>query len=80
MKIEPFVLERWMTAHELSATHDIAESGILPLSARELLSFEPPEKRDATRYDRFHWQPADQRTALQAQPGGGVELLVGIAR
>ena len=39
MKIEPFALERWMTAHELSATHDIAESGILPLSANDLLAF-----------------------------------------
>ncbi len=47
MKIEPFVLERWMTAHELSATHDIAESGILPLSTNDLISFEEPEEREA---------------------------------
>ena len=47
MKIEPFVLERWMTAHELSATHDIAESGILPLSLDDLISFEEPEAREA---------------------------------
>ncbi len=47
MKIEPFALERWMTAHELSATHDIAESGILPLSANDLLAFEEPEDRRA---------------------------------
>lgn len=47
MKIEPFVLERWMTAHELSATHDIAESGILPLSLEDLISFEEPEGREA---------------------------------
>jgi hypothetical protein len=30
MKIEPFLLERWMTTHELKASYDIAESGILP--------------------------------------------------
>ena len=45
MKIEPFFLERWMTAHELSATYDIAESGILPLSTNDLLAFEEPEER-----------------------------------
>jgi aspartate/methionine/tyrosine aminotransferase len=47
MKIEPFLLERWMTAHELSATYDIAESGILPLSLNDLLAFEGPEERQA---------------------------------
>ena len=47
MKIEPFVLERWMTAHELSATYDIAESGILPLSTNDLLAFEELEERQA---------------------------------
>jgi aspartate/methionine/tyrosine aminotransferase len=47
VKIEPFVLERWMTAHELSATYDIAESGILPLSTDDLLAFEEPEERQA---------------------------------
>ena len=47
MKIEPFVLERWMTAHELSASYDIAESGILPLSTNDLLAFEEPEERQS---------------------------------
>jgi hypothetical protein len=47
MKIEPFLLERWMTAHELSATYDIAESGILPLSLNDLLAFEEPDERKA---------------------------------
>jgi aspartate/methionine/tyrosine aminotransferase len=45
VKIEPFVLERWMTAHELSASYDIAESGIRPLSTTDLLAFEGPEER-----------------------------------
>ena len=45
MKIEPFALERWMTAHELSASYDIAESGILPLSTNDLLAFVGPEER-----------------------------------
>jgi aspartate/methionine/tyrosine aminotransferase len=36
-----------MTAHELSATHDIAESGILPLSLDDLISFEEPAEREA---------------------------------
>jgi aspartate/methionine/tyrosine aminotransferase len=47
VKIEPFALERWMTAHELSASYDIAESGILPLSTNDLLAFERPEERQA---------------------------------
>jgi aspartate/methionine/tyrosine aminotransferase len=47
VKIEPFALERWMTAHELSARYDIAESGILPLSTNDLLAFEEPEERKA---------------------------------
>jgi aspartate/methionine/tyrosine aminotransferase len=34
-----------MTAHELSASYDIAESGILPLSTNDLLAFEEPEER-----------------------------------
>jgi aspartate/methionine/tyrosine aminotransferase len=36
-----------MTAHELSARYDIAESGILPLSTNDLLAFEEPEERQA---------------------------------
>ena len=45
MKIEPFLLERWMTRHETHVRFDIAESGILPLSTEDLLSFEPPSER-----------------------------------
>ena len=45
MKIEPFALERWMTAHETRVRYDIAESGICPLSMSELLAFEPESQR-----------------------------------
>ena len=48
MKIEPFLLERWMTRHETHVKYDIAESGILPLSTNDLLGFEPDEERAAT--------------------------------
>jgi len=48
MKIEPFLLERWMTRHETHVKYDIAESGILPLSTQDLLNFEPVEERAAT--------------------------------
>jgi aspartate/methionine/tyrosine aminotransferase len=48
MKIEPFLLERWMTRHETHVKYDIAESGILPLSTNDLLSFEPEGERAAT--------------------------------
>jgi aspartate/methionine/tyrosine aminotransferase len=48
VKIEPFLLERWMTRHETHVQFDIAESGILPLSTNDLLDFEPVETRAAT--------------------------------
>src|SRR5262245_51454506 len=48
MKIETFLLERWMTRHEMNVRYDIAESGILPLSTNDLLAFEPPEQRQDT--------------------------------
>jgi aspartate/methionine/tyrosine aminotransferase len=58
VKIEPFLLERWMTRHETHVRYDIAESGILPLSTDDLLGFEPPADRTAT------------QTALLALPLG----------
>ena len=45
MKIEPFALERWLTAHELHVEYDIAESGIYPLTARDLLGLLPEHER-----------------------------------
>ena len=47
-KIEPFALERWMTAHELNVKYDIAESGICPLTARELLAMQEAGDQEAT--------------------------------
>jgi aspartate/methionine/tyrosine aminotransferase len=48
MKIEPFALERWMTTYETMVAYDIAESGIFPMTIRELLDLEPPAARDQT--------------------------------
>ena len=48
VKLEPFLLERWMTRHETNVKYDIAESGILPLSMNDLLDFEPVGERAAT--------------------------------
>src|SRR6187399_1879887 len=48
MKIEPFLLERWMTRHETHVRYDIAESGILPLSTQDLIDMEPPDVRAGT--------------------------------
>lgn len=39
MKIEEFALERWMTTYETVVRYDLAESGIQPLSTRELLAY-----------------------------------------
>jgi aspartate/methionine/tyrosine aminotransferase len=46
VKIEPFQLERWMTTYEVNVTWDIAESGIYPMSAREILELLPLEERE----------------------------------
>jgi aspartate/methionine/tyrosine aminotransferase len=46
MKIEPFALERWMSAYEMDVEYDIAESGIFPLTAGELLAMEPADERE----------------------------------
>ncbi len=45
MKMEPFALERWMTTWEMQVKYDIAESGILPLRARDLLELLPEGER-----------------------------------
>ena len=45
MKIEPFALERWLTAHELNVEYDIAESGIYPLTTGDLLDLIPEDER-----------------------------------
>jgi aspartate/methionine/tyrosine aminotransferase len=45
VKIETFALERWMTTYELDVEYDIAESGIYPLTVRELLDRESPAER-----------------------------------
>ena len=46
MKIEPFQLERWMSKYEVNVQWDIAESGIFPMSTREILALLPGEERD----------------------------------
>src|SRR5687768_3658764 len=52
--LEPFALERWMTTYELRVSHDIAESGVLPMSVEELLGFESPEERGRLLADLLH--------------------------
>jgi aspartate/methionine/tyrosine aminotransferase len=51
MKIESFALERWMTAHEMNVDYDIAESGIFPLTAGELLALAPAGIQEQTLRD-----------------------------
>ena len=46
VRIEPFQLERWMTKYEVNVKWDIAESGIYPMSVREILDLLPPEERE----------------------------------
>jgi arginine:pyruvate transaminase len=47
VKVETFTLERWMSTWETVAKFDIAESGIFPLTTRELLDFLPADDRQA---------------------------------
>jgi aspartate/methionine/tyrosine aminotransferase len=47
VRIEPFQLERWMTKYELDVRWDIAESGIYPMSSRELLDLLAPDERQS---------------------------------
>ncbi|MCO5220532.1 MAG: aminotransferase class I/II-fold pyridoxal phosphate-dependent enzyme [Thermomicrobiales bacterium] len=47
MKVETFTLERWMSTWEVVAKFDIAESGVYPLTTRELLDFLPPDERQS---------------------------------
>jgi aspartate/methionine/tyrosine aminotransferase len=47
VRIEPFQLERWMTTYEINVKWDIAESGIYPMSTRDILDLLPTDKREA---------------------------------
>jgi len=73
MKIETFALERWMTEWETKTTFDIAESGIFPMTIRELLAFEPPEERE-----RILERLLDLRLGYSEAPGT-IELRRAIA-
>jgi len=46
VRIEPFQLERWMTKYEVKVKWDIAESGIYPMSLREILDLLPTAERE----------------------------------
>ncbi len=48
MRIDTFLLERWMSRHETHCQYDIAESGILPLTTNDLLDYEPITERAMT--------------------------------
>src|SRR5262249_3749874 len=70
---ETFALERWMTAWETKTPYDIAESGIYPQTARDLLEYEPQEER-ARILDRL----LDLRLGYSEAPGP-IELRAAIA-
>lgn len=52
MRIETFQLERWMTTYELDVDYDITESGIYPMSVRDLVELAPELERDEL-FDRI---------------------------
>ncbi len=45
VRIDSFQLERWMTKYEVRVKWDIAESGISPISTREILNLLPSQDR-----------------------------------
>ena len=47
MRIETFQLERWMTTYELDVDFDITESGIYPMSVRDLIELAPEAERQS---------------------------------
>lgn len=47
MKVETFALERWMSNWEMKVEFDIAESGIYPMTTREIIELLPPDQRAA---------------------------------
>jgi aspartate/methionine/tyrosine aminotransferase len=46
MKVATFALERWMSRWETEVEFDIAESGVYPLTTRDLLDFLPEAERE----------------------------------
>lgn len=45
MKVETFALERWMSTWEMKVELDIAESGIYPMTTREIIELLPLEQQ-----------------------------------
>jgi aspartate/methionine/tyrosine aminotransferase len=45
MKVATFALERWMSRWEMEVEYDIAESGVYPLTTRDVINLLPPEGR-----------------------------------
>jgi aspartate/methionine/tyrosine aminotransferase len=48
MKVATFALERWMSRWETEVEFDIAESGVYPLTTRDVLDLVPESERAAT--------------------------------
>lgn len=51
MKVETFALERWMSTWEMRVEFDIAESGIYPMTTREIVELLPAERQEAVLND-----------------------------
>ena len=73
MRIETFALERWMTTYELDVEYDITESGIYPMSVRDLLDLATVSERD-----RLLDQLLDTRLGY-SEARGTHELRAGLA-
>src|SRR5688572_14593492 len=45
MKVATFALERWMSRWEMEVEYDIAESGVYPLTTRDVINLLPEQGR-----------------------------------
>src|SRR5215213_1464049 len=48
VKVETFALERWMSTWETKVEFDIAESGIYPMTTREIIDLLPERERESS--------------------------------
>ncbi|MBC8328973.1 MAG: aminotransferase class I/II-fold pyridoxal phosphate-dependent enzyme [Planctomycetes bacterium] len=76
MRIEPFELERWQSLHEHEVEINLSDSGVHPLTARELV--QDPGELDGLLDERLVYTQTNgslelRRRVAELHPGAGVE-------
>ena len=78
MKIEPFEMERWQSLHEHDVELNLSDSGVHPLSLRDLLALLGDDALDALldqelEYTQTNGSPALRARVAALHPGAGPE-------